>query len=490
MTAADSAVADADEAIGRPRRQRPVVRRAMDICFIVLFFATVLLAPIPLGANRDWAWSPIVILLGGLGVWHALGLGIRDGHALRAVELRFLIALLLCFVVVLAMGFLQISSFVPPSWPSDLYARAAEVLGHPVAAIVSVNADATRAVMMKIAACGVIFVIARATCRDRQRARLFLVLFLASAVLVTAYGLVMQATNGSCYVFSYSKRPDLAPPGRVYTCALSGTFVNSNSYATYAGMALVVALGLVFSRPPMPSRRSIPDDRQFEASAWLTGARAIYLAAALLLFGGLMLSASRAGFAATVAGALLLAVLLLRGRLPPRPVLAWMAVAAILVGAVFAVIAGSAFFHKMGTLPENDLVARFRLWQLTISAIAQAPWLGWGLGSFSDVYSLLQPPDLQVVYDKAHSTPLEWVMDLGIPAGLCAFATVLIPLAICLSGCWRRRTDRYLPAVTVAAAAVAILHSTVDFSLQIPATGFAVSALLGMGWAQSFRRNE
>jgi O-antigen ligase len=176
--------------------------------------------------------------------------------------------------------------------------------------------------------------------------------------------------------------------------------------------------------------------------------------------------------------------------LPSRPALAWMLVAAILVGAVFAVIAGSAFFHKVATLPEDDLVGRFRLWQVTISAIAQSPWLGWGLGSFPDVYSLLQPPDLQNNVDKAHSTPLEWVVDLGIPAALCAFATLMIPVGICLSGCWRRRKDRYLPAIAVAATMVPILHSTVDFSLQIPAIGFSVSALLGMGWAQSFRRNE
>ena len=37
-----------------------------------------------------------------------------------------------------------------------------------------------------------------------------------------------------------------------------------------------------------------------------------------------------------------------------------------------------------------------------------------------------------------------------------------------------------------AIATVAILHSTVDFSLQIPAIGFIVSAVLGMGWAQAF----
>ena len=113
------------------------------------------------------------------------------------------------------------SPLVPASWRADLYARAALVLGHPIEAIISINADASRDALMKIAACGAIFVMARATCRDRRRARLFLIFFLASAVLVTAYGLLMQASNGSCYVFNYSKRSDIAPPGRQYICALS-----------------------------------------------------------------------------------------------------------------------------------------------------------------------------------------------------------------------------------------------------------------------------
>jgi hypothetical protein len=59
-----------------------------------------------------------------------------------------------------------------------------------------------------------------------------------------------------------------------------------------------------------------------------------------------------------------------------------------------------------------------------------------------------------------------------------------------LSGCWRRRTDRYLPAAAFAAATVAIVHSSIDFSLQIPAIGVMVSALLGLGWAHAFRRYE
>lgn len=483
-------VADEDAEPGTHPARRSGLRRLAEIAFITLFFAVVLLAAVPMGANRDWAWSPIVVLLAGLAIWHALGLGIIDGHAIRSAERAPLMVLVVCFVLVVVAGIVQISPLVPASWRPELYARAASVLGHPIEAIISINADASRAALMKIAAAGAIFVMARATFRDRRRARLFLILFLATAILVTAYGLLMQATNGSCYVFNYSKRSDLAPPGRQYLCALSGTFVNSNSYAAYAGMALVVALGLIFSRRPVNSEPSGGFATRPSLAAWLTGDRAVYMAMSLLLFGGLLLSESRAGFGATVLGAILLGIALLRGRRPSRPGVGWALAVAILFGAALVVITGSAFFHKMSGLADQDILGRFRIWQLSVAAIRQSPWLGWGLGTFPDLYPLFQPADLQIGNDKAHSTVLEWMLDLGIPPAICGFATVLVPIAVCLRGCWRRRTDRYLPAVAFAAAMVAILHSVVDFSLQIPAITFLVSALLGLGWAQAFRRTE
>ncbi len=484
------AVPAADAEIATHTANHSALRRLAEVAFISLFFAVVLLAAVPMGANRDWAWSPIVLLLAALATWHVLGLGIFDGHAIRRAEGLPLIVLVACFVLVVAAGIVQLSPLVPPSWRAELYARAAAVLGHPLKAIISINADASRAALMKIVACAAIFVMARATFRDRRRARLFMILFLASAVLVTAYGLLMQATNGSCYVFSYSKRSDLAPPGRQYLCAFSGTFVNSNSYAAYAGMALMTALGLTFSRRPASSEQSGGFGVRPSLASWFTGDRAVYVALSLLLFGGLLLSESRAGFGSTVLGAILLGIAMLRGRWPSRPGVGWALAAAILFGAVLVTITGSAFFHKMSNLGNQDILGRFRIWQLSVAAIGQSPWLGWGLGSFPDLYPLFQPADLQIGNDKAHSTILEWMLDLGIPAALCAFALVLVPLAVCLRGCWRRRTDRYLPAVAFAASMVPILHSVVDFSLQIPAIGFVVSALLGLGWSQAFRRTE
>jgi hypothetical protein len=81
------------------------------------------------------------------------------------------------------------------------------------------------------------------------------------------------------------------------------------------------------------------------------------------------------------------------------------------------------------------------------------------------------------------------VVELGIPGAVPAWLVVLIPWAVCLRGAWRRHRHRYLPAAAFAVSAVAILHSTIDFSLQIPAIGFVVAAFFGMGWTHAFSRS-
>jgi hypothetical protein len=74
---------------------------------------------------------------------------------------------------------------------------------------------------------------------------------------------------------------------------------------------------------------------------------------------------------------------------------------------------------------------------------------------------------------------------LGLIPGL---LLVVVPWAVCLIGAWRRRRRRYLMAAAAAVPGIAILHSCVDFSLQIPAIAFVAAAFLGMGWAQTFHR--
>jgi O-antigen ligase len=90
--------------------------------------------------------------------------------------------------------------------------------------------------------------------------------------------------------------------------------------------------------------------------------------------------------------------------------------------------------------------------------------------------------------DKAHSTPIELFVEAGWLGLVPGVLLVLVPWGTCMVGAWRRRRQRYLMAAGVAVPGIAILHSCVDFSLQIPAIAFIAAAFLGMGWAQTFHR--
>ncbi len=68
------------------RDWRWFARRAIDRIAVFVFFAMVVLAALPMGANRDWAWAPLCVLLGLISIPIALGLGVRGGHSVGAVE--------------------------------------------------------------------------------------------------------------------------------------------------------------------------------------------------------------------------------------------------------------------------------------------------------------------------------------------------------------------------------------------------------------------
>lgn len=477
------------EAATRRRSPLTAARGLVDWMMAALFFAVVSFAALPMGANRDWAWAAIAVLVGVLAV--AVAVSGRRGFEVSETERKPLIALVACFALFILFGLFQMSPLAPLSGSAWLYEAAARLLGSAHAPVPTLAVDLSRNTLLKCLTCGAIFLAARALCRDRDRARLLLLLFVAGAVLVVAYGILMQVQVHSCYVGSYLKKVDPYDPatGR---CIMSGTFVSSNSFGCYCGMGMMAAMALVFAgrrrKGDMPYGYD-EDDRESIASS-LTGFRVVMLACSLLLLGGLLFSASRAGLAATVASGAALAALMLRGRWRSRPDLVRIfIVVSALVAVIVLAIAGNTIVSK--ALYASDGADRVKIWLASLQAIRMSPWLGWGLGGFADVYGIVQPMSMPVANNLAHSTPLETVVEVGIPMALIGFAIVLIPYGISLYGAIiRRRAHRYLPAAAFAVATVPILHSMVDFSLQMPAIAFVVSAVLGMGWAQAFGRRE
>ena len=82
--------------------------------------------------------------------------------------------------------------------------------------------------------------------------------------------------------------------------------------------------------------------------------------------------------------------------------------------------------------------------------------------------------------DKAHSTYLQMIMELGWPAAAALYAGLGLLVFRCLQG----RSAVY-PAVLAACSVLVAVHALVDFSLEMPAVAATYALLLGVGCAQA-----
>lgn len=269
-----------------------------------------------------------------------------------------------------------------------------------------------------------------------------------------------------------------------YPDSLTGTFVNRNSYAAYAGMGLLASLGLFLHY----IGREIDENasgilRRMPPATWLYGGGAAFLLLSLLL------SNSRAGVASVALALLALWLGLLISRVLPRRALLLVGLVGLLGAAGLLVIGGSQLIHRMetGLLLEDE---RSEIWAATLRMIDDAPLTGQGLGTYDQLFIKYRDSDISMNYTRAHSAYLERTAESGIVAAIGFFAALgAIGLRL-LHGIRTRRQQRIYPVLGFAVLVQAALHSLVDFSFQMPANAAILTILLGVGYAQSFSSED
>jgi len=213
-------------------------------------------------------------------------------------------------------------------------------------------------------------------------------------------------------------------------------------------------------------------------------AATLALVAALML--ALVLSGSRTGL---VGVALLAAWGLLDRRLawPARlPLLAAPPLCALAWGGVswWSAVHGTALGAQQ-RLAEGDISAsRFGIWSDTWALVQQHPWAGVGWGQFNFAWSLSPFPKRPVsFFDHTHNLPLQWAVELGLPA------TVAL-LALALWGLWRAWRRSQGPGAGEGAARCALmmvlvvgLHSLLEYPLWY--AHFLLPAAFAWGHAQA-----
>ncbi len=133
--------------------------------------------------------------------------------------------------------------------------------------------------------------------------------------------------------------------------------------------------------------------------------------------------------------------------------------------------------------PAQELTWNNRLaaYSASLDLWRDFPWLGTGLGSFRDVFPLVQPPELTNVWTHAHNDLLELLVTTGVLGAAAAIASVLV---LVRATAQRLRRECGLAPRAHALAALGALsavtvHSLVDFGLTIPANSVSLAVICG-----------
>jgi O-antigen ligase len=455
-----------------------MLKQRLDAVAFWLLLAVVCLAPLPLASNRP---MPLAILTLAAGVVFALAcisMLLRDEGPAFARALKFACA---CFVLVGVWVLFQLATFLPSPLPHPLWSDASRILGRAIPGRITLDATQTWTTLAATAGYFAIGASAVLLIRGDKRPWTAALVLCLSGGAYALYGLVMH-WSGNEMVLWYPKTD--------YVGVVTSTFINRNSYATYAGLVSLLCLGLIIADIGELRHLAAANaaERATRVSELLLRRRWSVVLSLIFLLASLLLTLSRGGIGAFFFGAsALLFLLTYAGVLSRR--MRWRAFAIFAAGSVCAIILfGQAFVERVssdGLTADDD---RREAWSIAVDGIETSPLLGHGFGAFPEGFPLYRDDRLpsRRFWDKAHDTYLELAFDLGLPAAAVLLAGFVALAAQTWKGLKRRRhARRALPAVGLAAMLLAGSHSLVDFSLQIPADAAIFAFLVGLAIAES-----
>jgi O-antigen ligase len=451
-----------------------IVERALFWAFI----AGLAWCPFWFGSHSLLAWGINAVLFPGLVAIYELSLLIRgERHPVAIWHIKAPAAL---FGAVVVWIFIQNATWTPAWFHHPIWQMAADALDQPVDGSISVDRELTSLALLRLLTAASVFWMALQLCRHASRAGLLVWSIAAITCGYAAYGLGAHWLAPERVLWL----DDLLNRNVVHS-----TFINPNSFATYAGIGLVAFCALIL-RLYRNEFASVGGSIRFRIATFIevTGQKgAVLLGGAFVVLVALLLSGSRGGIAATVMGLLVLAALTLRLR---KNNFAEQREAIIVVGVLFV----AATFLAFGDVVAGKIAlegfgdeGRMALQTITIRSILAAPVLGYGYGTFKDVFPMFRDQSLStsLAWQLAHNTSLEALQGLGLVFGSMLVAGVSLLVWRCIKGAAARQMDEMLPCVAASAAVLLGVHSMVDFSLQIQAIALTFMALLGAGVAQS-----
>jgi O-antigen ligase len=454
-------------------KERPTIERAL----FWIFVGGLAWCPFWFGSNDLIAWGINAVIFPFLVLAYELSLVLRRRPhpvGLKAVKYA---AGLYCAVVIWIL--VQNAGWTPEAWHHPAWKMAAEALEQPVGGSISVNRDLTALALMRLMTAASVFWLSLQLCRDQARAQTLIRSLAAIAAAYAAYGIIAAAIAPDYVLW-------LETTGA--TDSVRSTFANRNNYATYDGIGAVIIAGLLLQLYGDTAAAAAGNTRlQISTFIETTGRQgAVLLGAGSLVLLALILTGSRGGIIATLVGLAALATLTVARRKGTERGVQRTAIVLILL---LIVVAFAAFGNVLaGRLEFSGLSdeSRISVYIIALRSIFSAPILGYGYGTFADVFPMFRDRSIGVLgqWTMAHNTYLEVFQGLGVVFGTMLLGVGMSLVVRCLKGAVKRR-NALLPIIAASVGFLVAVHALVDFSLQIQAVTLTVMAVLGAGIAQA-----
>ncbi|SHJ85693.1 O-Antigen ligase [Bradyrhizobium lablabi] len=277
-----------------------------------------------------------------------------------------------------------------------------------------------------------------------------------------------------------------------YIGNLTATFINRNTAAAYYGSVSVVWLILLMRA----ARQRLSSDSisRYEVLRLIAKPDANVLLRLVMLFiclTAMFLTNSRGGVLVSLVTMVFAFGVFFRRYLSSTRKMAMVSICACgVVLSLWLVMGGkvTSRFELQGLLDEG----RSSAYRSTIGIIRDNPWFGTGLGTFPWSFPAYRRDDISLegVWDIAHSTPLEFASELGLPMAVLVSIAWFAGILVLFRGLQKQGSAAVAALAALSVSLIALMHSMIDFSIQIPGYSMVVFAILGIGLGSALQPNR
>lgn len=441
-------------------------------------------APLPLGSNRLWAIGLLllivsVLLLGALLAWWRYPVLAWQ----RLSLFKWPLLLLACMV---SLSWLQTLP-LPPNWVAALSPQAAAAQAGADAMTLSIDVYQSRVMASLSFVYFGAFLLAALTVRQASRLDILAQTLVWSGVAQAVLAVVLLSIKADYQIFFVHLSHHDA----------IGSFVNRNHLAGYLCMTLSIGIGLMLARlSGRPVRHHGWRTRLLAALEFVLSPKMRLRLLLIIMVIGLVLTRSRMGNSAFFAAMLIvgaMAIVLARKTAPQTIVL----IASLVIIDVLVIgtwvglekvvdrIQGTEVRIADGGASES-IEARSEAARTALAIVRDYPLVGTGGGSFYNIFLSYRSPQYEYSFvDHTHNDFVEIATDFGLTGLGILGLLVALTLGVALRTLATRRSP--LPwgiafGATMAVTAL-LIHSTVDFNLQVPANALTIVVVLAMAWS-------